>query len=71
MKKINLKLFVFCAIVLFAANYVNAADFNPDTLYSRWIINSRMGDFRNKTATTHFKTATTHFKTATTDRNIE
>lgn len=64
MKVISLKLFVFCAIGLFAINSVNAADFNPDTLYSRWIINSRMGDFRNKTATTHFKTATV-------DRNIE
>ncbi|WP_346855293.1 glycoside hydrolase family 88 protein [uncultured Draconibacterium sp.] len=64
MKTISLKLLVFCAIVLFTANSVNAADFNPDTLYSRWIINSRMGDFRNKTATTHFKTATS-------ERNIE
>ncbi|WP_346862176.1 glycoside hydrolase family 88 protein [uncultured Draconibacterium sp.] len=64
MKTISLKLLVFCAIVLFTANSVNAADFNPDTLYSRWIINSRMGDFRNKTATTHFKTETS-------ERNIE
>lgn len=51
-------LFFFTAVNFFAA------ELHPDTIYSRWIINSRMSDFRNKSATTHFKTATT-------ERNIE
>ena len=36
-----------------------AVSFQPDTLYSRWIINSRMGDFRDQATTVKFKTATT------------
>ena len=64
MKSNKLKHFAFGIIGLFAANYIYAAEFHPDTIYSRWIINSRMGDFRNKSETTHFKTVTT-------ERNIE
>ena len=56
--------FTLFVIGLFVVNSVFAAEFHPDTIYSRWIINSRMGDFRNKSETTHFKTATT-------ERNIE
>jgi unsaturated rhamnogalacturonyl hydrolase len=57
-------LLVLSVIGLFLVNSIYATDFQADTLYSRWIIDSRMGDFRNKTETTHFKTATT-------ERNIE
>ena len=64
MKKNKLKLLVFSALWLFAVNSIYAVEFHPDTIYSRWIINSRMGDFRNKSETTHFKTPTT-------ERNIE
>lgn len=51
-------------LLFFAAINFFAAELQPDTIYSRWIINSRMNDFRNKSTTTHFKTATT-------ERNIE
>ena len=57
-------LLVLSVISLFVVNSICASDFHADTLYSRWIIDSRMGDFRNKSATTHFKTETT-------ERNIE
>ena len=36
-----------------------AATFRNDSIYSKWIINSRMGDFRNKTTNCSFKTPTT------------
>jgi len=58
------KFLALSIIGLITVNLVFAEEFNPDTLYSRWIINSRMDDFRNKSVTTHFKTATT-------DRNAE
>jgi len=64
MKKNKLKFLVLGMLGLLAVNPSFSAEFHPDTLYSRWIINSRMGDFRNKSETTHFKTATT-------ERNIE
>lgn len=64
MKTNKLKLLGLGIIGLFATNVILAADFHPDSIYSRWIINSRMGDFRNKSTTTHFKTATS-------ERNIE
>ncbi len=64
MKNNKRKLLSLSIISLLLVNFVHAAEFHPDTLYSRWIINSRMDDFRNKSATTHFKTATT-------ERNIE
>lgn len=36
-----------------------AAPFRADSLYSKWIIDSRMGDFRNKTETVSFLTYAT------------
>lgn len=57
-KKIKLIVLVYCAVVLLTMKFVSAAEFHADTIYSRWIINSRLGDFRNKSETTHFKTAT-------------
>ena len=59
-----LKIYFPLFLVLMTFTSLQAAEFHSDTLYSRWIINSRMGDFRNKSATTHFKTANT-------ERNIE
>lgn len=64
MKNIKLKLFGIGILSLLASNSLQAAELLPDTLYSRWIINSRMSDFRNKSETTHFKTATS-------ERNID
>ena len=37
-----------------------AATFRTDSVYSKWMIDSRMGDFRNKTSTMSFKTASTN-----------
>lgn len=37
----------------------DAAPFRTDSLYSKWIIDSRMGDFRNKTETVSFLTPVT------------
>ena len=52
-KKILIFIFISSlAVKLFAA------PFRPDSLYSKWIIDSRMGDFRNKTSTEGFKTPT-------------
>lgn len=53
--KSNTLLLVFLLCVL----SVNAADYKPDSLYSKWAIDSRMGDFRNKSMNNHFLTATT------------
>lgn len=52
---------VFLTSILFSALTLScsAAVFTPDTLYSRWIIESRMGDFRNKDKTITFLTPTT------------
>lgn len=54
----NLKLKLSITLLL-AALSLSAASFRPDSLYSKWIIDSRMGDFRNKTSTEGFKTPTT------------
>ncbi|HPF02051.1 MAG TPA: glycoside hydrolase family 88 protein [Bacteroidales bacterium] len=59
MKKCKHILLALSIMGLFAANSVSAEAFHPDTIYSRWIINSRLGDFRNKSVTVHFKTAET------------
>ena len=59
----NLLLFVN-VIGLLTTNSICAAQFHSNTLYSHWIINSCVGDLRNKSVTTHFKTVTT-------ERNIE
>lgn len=53
MKKFTLLLF---AILLLPT--IQAAEFRTDSLYSKWIIDSRMGDFRNKGNTVHFLTPT-------------
>lgn len=47
--------FLFSAMAM----HLFAAPFRADSLYSKWIIDSRMGDFRNKTVTSSFLTATT------------
>lgn len=51
-------------ISLLAAGNMRAAVYRPDSLYSKWIIDSRMGDFRNKAKDNHFLTPTT-------TRNVE
>ncbi len=46
-------------VQLFFVFQVKSATFRTDSLYSKWIIDSRMGDFRNKTTTQRFLTPTT------------
>lgn len=55
MKKIffSVTFFVLCSVAALPIT------FQPDTLYSRWAINSRMGDFRSKSTTEGFLTPTT------------
>lgn len=48
-----------CMLISFYSFNAFSATFRPDSTYSKWIINSRMGDFRNKTTTVAFKTPTT------------
>jgi unsaturated rhamnogalacturonyl hydrolase len=50
----------FSLFLLFVTFSLSAATFRPDSLYSKWIIDSRMGDFRNKSTTLGFKTPTTN-----------
>lgn len=51
---------IFSVLILSALTLsLSAATFRPDSLYSKWIIDSRMGDFRNKTNTNRFLTPTT------------
>lgn len=45
---------------LLITNTVLAATFRPDSLYSKWVIDSRMGGFNNKGTTLAFKTPTTN-----------
>lgn len=52
-------LFFSLLFMLFAGS-LSAATFRPDSLYSKWMIDSRMGDFRNKGTTLSFKTPTTN-----------
>ncbi|MDA3881132.1 MAG: glycoside hydrolase family 88 protein [Prolixibacteraceae bacterium] len=59
----NKKVIVIGFFLLLGYGMSYAADFQKDTLYSRWIIDSRISDFRNKSRTSHFKTETT-------DRNV-
>ncbi|MBR1632079.1 MAG: glycoside hydrolase family 88 protein [Paludibacteraceae bacterium] len=50
-----------CFIILFVgllACPLAAADFQPDTIYSRWVINSHLGHFNNKSVSIGFKTDT-------------
>lgn len=53
MKKIT---FLLMAVLLLPT--MQSAEFRTDSLYSKWIIDSRMGDFRNKGNTVHFLTPT-------------
>ncbi len=48
---------ILLLIVLFTSLY--AAPFRNDSIYSKWAIDSRMGDFRNKKTTQRFLTPTT------------
>ena len=51
----------FSVLILSALTFsLTAETFRPDSLYSKWIIDSRMGDFRNKTKTSHFLTPTSN-----------
>lgn len=52
------KLFLFSIFSLLYVGSLSAATYRPDSLYSKWIIDSRMGDFRNKNSTEGFKTPT-------------
>ncbi len=63
MKNSRIKLFGLGLLSLISVNMI-AAELQPDTIYSRWIINSRMSDFHNKAKVNHFLTPTT-------ERNIE
>lgn len=70
MKRIHLKQNPFTskfqlllALLFFVIMSSTAAVYRPDSLYSRWIIDSRMGDFRNKTSTEGFKTPTNNRNT--------
>lgn len=56
-----LSLFLLFSIV------AQGAPFGTDSLYSKWIIDSRMGDFRNKTKTERFQTPNNSSTTATWD----
>jgi unsaturated rhamnogalacturonyl hydrolase len=47
---------VISIVLAFSFTTVSAAVFRPDSLYSKWIIDSRMGDFRNKNQTNRFLT---------------
>jgi unsaturated rhamnogalacturonyl hydrolase len=57
MKKSKLILSILLLFVI--ASNIFAAPFRTDSLYSKWIIDSRMGDFRNKTTPNRFLTSTT------------
>lgn len=49
----------FSVLIFSALTFsLTAASFRADSLYSKWVIDSRMGDFRNKTKTSHFLTPT-------------
>lgn len=60
------KIFLLLVLSFFIFTTSNAAVFRPDSLYSKWVIDSRMGDFRNKSETMSFKTPTS-VRTATWD----
>ena len=52
------KKFLTILIISSITTTLTAATFRTDSLYSKWIIDSRMGDFRNKNSTEGFKTPT-------------
>lgn len=53
------KILFLIVLSLFIKDNLRAAPFRPDSLYSKWIIDSRMGDFRNKANTNRFLTPST------------
>ncbi len=57
MRKSKLMLPILLLLTITSSSF--AATFRTDSLYSKWIIDSRMGDFRNKTTTNRFLTSTT------------
>ena len=57
------KILLIALLPVFISTGLEAAPFRADSLYSKWIIDSRMGDFRNKRKTEHFLTPTS-------DRNV-
>ncbi len=54
------KTYLLLALLFLVFGASNAAVFRPDSLYSKWVIDSRMGDFSNKGTTLSFKTPTTN-----------
>lgn len=62
----RVKLLLLLAPAMFVT-FVCAAPFRADSLYSKWIIDSRMGDFRNKAKTERFLTPYNSASTATWD----
>lgn len=57
MRKSKLILSILLLLAITSIGF--AATFRTDSLYSKWIIDSRMDDFRNKTSTNRFLTPTT------------
>ncbi len=49
----------FILLLMLISLQVQSATFRPDSLYSKWIIDSRMGDFKNKTKNNSFLTPST------------
>lgn len=52
------KIFLSFVVISLCTTAAKAITFQSDTLYSRWAINSRMGDFRSKSTTEGFLTPT-------------
>ena len=50
------KYIIIIFLLLIATTTINSAPFRSDSIYSKWAIDSRMGDFRNKTTTEGFLT---------------
>ncbi len=50
------KILTISVFTIILSNISYSAPFRADSLYSKWIIDSRMGDFRNKKKTEHFLT---------------
>lgn len=61
------KIFFFAFVTVLFCQSALSAPFRTDSLYSKWIIDSRMGDFRNKTKTERFLTPHNSSSSATWD----
>lgn len=61
------KIFFLAFVTVLFCQAALSAPFRTDSLYSKWIIDSRMGDFRNKTKTERFLTPYNSSSTATWD----